>query len=484
MAIIEDIQYLKKNSMEESYIFVVDSEHRDKNKYRTPENYTIHFSTPFNLVYGIDVLDASIPRSSYCVNEESTKLRIAFFNDPNNQIPSFLSTYNTNLNSKDEKDALLMISNFEEITIEEGDYDVTALVNELNKKFATIPSYNNLNLKVRNLLVKGKFQFYCDMSFIIDGYNSTINEVIGFNMPLSANEVASNYVTDIKYESLNKLYYSGAVQETFDTSNPYRKFEKLKIKDVETKTDTVAFKLMNKAIIEDINIGIAPKSYERNAMYTIKKDNEIIEDGILKIDAKSNTTEKMKSTTRKEIDKNGELNMKISMMKNKETDKLEDFELMPKFVPTFNGTLTKHSIIPPGMYNLTGERYIILKCDEIQQHLHKSKAFEKYNSGLTKFKMGVVGYDDQRFDYTTTISPALTFHPIGKLSQMSLRFEKGDGSLYNFRGLNHTVTFLIKYYKPIFKLENFDNYTLNPNYNPDMIEYKFQEQESESDEEN
>ena len=241
--------------------------------------------------------------------------------------------------------------------------------------------------------------------------------------------------------------------------------------------------MKRKATIEDIKIGIDVKNYERNAMYTIKKGNELIEDGILRIKAKSNTTEKIKSSQKNEIKEKEELKMTIMMMKNKETDELEQFKL-PTHVPIlFSGTETKYRIIPPGMYNLTGTRYIILKCNEIQEHLHKSKAFELYNSGLAKFKMGVIGYDDQRFDYNTTISPPLTFHPIGKLSQMSLRFEKGDGTVYNFRGLDHTITFLIKYYKPIFKLENFDNYMLNPNYNPNIMEYKYQDNESESDEE-
>ena len=57
-----------------------------------------------------------------------------------------------------------------------------------------------------------------------------------------------------------------------------------------------------------------------------------------------------------------------------------------------------------------------------------------------------MGYQDERFDYVA-LNPR-EINPIGKLSQLTFRFERWDGSLYNFRGVNHTMTLIIHYYSP------------------------------------
>jgi hypothetical protein len=136
-----------------------------------------------------------------------------------------------------------------------------------------------------------------------------------------------------------------------------------------------------------------------------------------------------------------------------------------------------YTVTAPGLYSLTGDRYIILRCPQIEQHLYRSRAYERYTMGLAKFKLSVYGYDDTRFDYSKT--PIREFHPIGKLSQLSFRFERPDGELYNFKGINHTLTFVVQYYEPVQQGE-FDKYTLNPDYDPDYFRY-IQNQESESE---
>lgn len=141
-------------------------------------------------------------------------------------------------------------------------------------------------------------------------------------------------------------------------------------------------------------------------------------------------------------------------------------------------------VTAPGIYSLIGDRYTILRCPEIEQHLYRSRAFERYTMGLGKFKLSALGYDNETsMDFTKL--PMREFHPIGKLTHMSFRFERPDGQLYNFKGINHTLTFAIKYYEPADDKE-FTNYQLNPDYNPNFMEYiqnqeSSDESESESD---
>jgi hypothetical protein len=94
--------------------------------------------------------------------------------------------------------------------------------------------------------------------------------------------------------------------------------------------------------------------------------------------------------------------------------------------------------------------------------------------------LGVSGYVDSRFDFVNV--KYRDFHPIGKLTSIDFRFETLDDTLYDFKGVNHHFLLNIKFYTPI-QNRNISTYILNPNYNPNMIEYKkLQYEKYDSDE--
>jgi hypothetical protein len=129
---------------------------------------------------------------------------------------------------------------------------------------------------------------------------------------------------------------------------------------------------------------------------------------------------------------------------------------------------TYHYLTAPGIYSLVGERSIVVRCPEIEEHSYRSLAFTKHCLGLAKIKLGVVGYSENSGDFSSV--PLREFHPIGRLPRISFRFETLQGELYDFKGVNHTMTFAIYYYEPIQK-KVFTNSILNPNYNANLIEY-------------
>jgi len=134
----------------------------------------------------------------------------------------------------------------------------------------------------------------------------------------------------------------------------------------------------------------------------------------------------------------------------------------------FNLTISEHmySVVPPGIYNLLGDRYIVLRCPEIENHTMSSiRSFNttdpetdkteirQYETGIAKFKMSVVGFREERFDFNTL--PPQEFHPIGKLTSLTLSFENQDGRLYDFKGVNHTLSLSVNFYK--LKINSFLN---------------------------
>jgi hypothetical protein len=151
---------------------------------------------------------------------------------------------------------------------------------------------------------------------------------------------------------------------------------------------------------------------------------------------------------------------------------------------SFNLTISEHmhSIVPQGIYNLLGDRYIVLRCPEIENHIMSSiKSFNtvnsdtnqpevrQYETGIAKFKMSVVGFREERFDFN--ILPPQEFHPIGKLTSLTFSFENQDGRLYDFKGVNHTLSLSVNFYK--LKINSFLN----------IINAPRQETREESDEE-
>ena len=53
-------------------------------------------------------------------------------------------------------------------------------------------------------------------------------------------------------------------------------------------------------------------------------------------------------------------------------------------------------------------------------------------------------------------------------------FENPEGRPYNFRGINHTITLVVNYYKPVisFKTRNEQPSQLYQDYNPNTMIYK------------
>jgi len=137
----------------------------------------------------------------------------------------------------------------------------------------------------------------------------------------------------------------------------------------------------------------------------------------------------------------------------------------------------KYNIIAPGLVCFTGEKYIILRSPEIEEHSFGSLAYTNNNLGIAKFRTNSLGFNDEKL-YVTKI-PIREFHPIGKLSKITFRFETAEKKLYDFKGINHNITLAICYYEPTFKPKEDFNSILNPNYTNNFNNYKYTNAEQE-----
>ena len=194
---IEDIDFLKQNSKKENYVFMVDSRDRDKIAYPNPSEYVVEFTTPFRHVIGLNVIDASIPRTMYNVDTY------------NNELKFFIHSSNYDLNS-------LSLDSFQTATLEPGDYTIQTLQTELTTKLA-MNLNNNSNLPEINITatplsnppdVKNRLSFSCPYPFIFDMKNSSIAESLGFDAFVRVSEYDKTEITR-NYDPYILNNYSG-----------------------------------------------------------------------------------------------------------------------------------------------------------------------------------------------------------------------------------------------------------------------------------
>lgn len=353
---IEDITYLKRNSIKQSYSFLVDSKDRDRIAYPEPNKYVISFSSPFKNVIGFDILDASIPRTMYSVDYNNNKLVYYIADDDTDDIYNN-GLSNININNVISPD----ISSFKTLNMPTGDYTIQTFIPAFN----TYTRNNNINIQIKSYTnppeVKNLVKFISPKPFILDMGNSSLSETLGFDVYNQQDEGAN---TDVgrRYKFISKYNNN----ETF-----------------------------------------------RRIFHSFYSDTE-----------------------------------------------------------------KAHIIIGPGTIYFMGNRYVIIRCPEIEQHLYRSLSYSKYTLGLAKIRVSGYGYNDEKIDFAKITKRE--FHPIGKLPKLSFRFETPEGELYDFKGVNHNIIYTIYYYEPTSNNE-FKNHILNPNYKGNFIQYMYTNDEQQGD---
>lgn len=567
---IEDIDFLKANSKKENYVFMVDSRDRDKIAYPNPSEYIVEFTTPFKQVIGLNLIDASIPRTMYNIDIY------------NNELKFFIHSSNYDLNS-------LSLDQFQTAILEPGDYTIQTLQNELTNKLI-MNLNNNSNLPEITITatplsnppdVKNRLSFSCPYPFIFNMKDSSIAESLGFDayvriseynkseiernydpyilnnyygitdsnviscfelfkLQKSVNEVTNylisnsntTYITDyneanslasrIEPYSINyQLFHSVDIPFneliTLDSAevakNTFSLFEGprgvIRVEPMNSKLIAQRFYVESKTNLTKIYAALQTDTLSPSSIvqFSIQQDDNNKPNGV-ELETGSIAVSFIDGSLSDSTD------LSLSLQENtyywivfnsNETIKMYYNDVLTTTTPfkysndngvnwnSYDDNINDiyyqlslridvcndyHEIQAPGMYSLVGERYIIIRCPEIEENSYRSLSYSKYNLGIAKIKLGVVGYSDERFDYSNI--PTREFHPIGKLSRITIRFETSSGRLYDFKDVNHTITFNIKYYEPQSNTK-FTRSIINSNYDGDFMKYQYLQEEQEED---
>jgi len=372
---IEDITYLRQNSIKQTIVILIDSKNRNFELYPDPSNYVVEFNVPFKNVIGFDIIDTSIPRTMYSIDKYNNTLYYYIHTDTTTTIDDFI---NNEINIDAANYDPTYNGKFKVFNMSYADYSLPTFAVHFNEEIKNSINDNDIELKAAGLTdpteLTDTIQFTCTHPFIFNMYDSTLAETLGFNMLIIKED------HNIKYSYYNKL--------------------------------------------------------------TIKKP----------------------------ITTPGDDNIKYSNI-------MQSMRLYTSFYDeTITNPNMRNRIIAPGMVCFTGEKYIIMRSPEIEEHAFGSLAYTNNNLGIAKFRTNSLGFNDEKL-YITKI-PIREFHPIGKLAKLTVKFETADKNLYDFKGVNHNITLAIYYYEPKFTIKHF-NSILNPNYTDDFNNYKYTNDEQE-----
>lgn len=464
--LIEDVDFLQENSTKNSVVAIVDSAERNKEIHKTPSEYTVDFDDPIRLVYGIEVLDATIPTTMYDIDFNNNRLQYLFFSFNNNapttgsvegdkQRISELLTEADTLNTF--RDALASNNNVKLYIVSDVNghmnYTVPTVISPSETHSILLFARREVTLASAGIMVGVPQSFtgawitfqFANISYYISTTSSLASVITQKTFIISTNGTIIYYVFVNPEE--------GSISPLAVTDDPFY--------CVITK---------HVFIIENGNYSINDLAAYISNFNDHFEIRSTLTAGGLSFEKQSRFKFISKLNYPFILDmKNSSCSTTIGF----ESVAQEPFAIhMPgnKYMYFSNiSTDEIYYIDAPGVVNIDGPKYIVLRCKEVEDHIYSNYYSSKYSKGLGIFKLiSVNNVAFLRFDFVTLIKKP--FHPIGKLSRLTFRFELPDGSLYDFKGVNHYMMLSINHFSPVMQKKSGPS-VLNPNYEPDYISY-------------
>lgn len=509
---MDDVRYLLESAKQESYLFIVDSRRRDTAVYPSPSEYEINFASPFRNVFGLDVLDASVARTEYIVDTGSNTLEYVMAQ------PGSITAWN--------QGAWVATQSKRSISLDPGDYNFPQLIEHLNDKLAVLAaSVGEPPIKCAAVTnpsdISNKIRFTCVAPFTFLMGTSTVRYTLGFGDPVSG--AATAYAT-VPGWSVN---LTGGASDTF-----------LSLPSTVLDSDPVAATIGPvpagpRVQYEEVYNGRSVRQYFVStgsgpptslAVYAFGKtgcpgmvvtvhatDGTVMATGTVQgatlsgnsdddaydplpcVLTPSSTTYVLMEGTAYYVQFSctGGSQQAAAVYYNTDNVPFQGQRYILVVTSSSSDTVHVgsnlccdlalaswgHAVTSPGIVNLSGPRYVNIRCPEIESHMFRDRVNESVHTGLGMVKLRGYGFRDQRFDFVSF--PTRTFHPIGRLTKLTFRLERPDGTLYQSNGVDHTLLLVLRYYS-LPRMSPHQGGVLNPSYVPDlrtyMIEQKWPEE--------
>lgn len=512
---VDDVQYLVNNSLEDSVQIHVDSDKRDRMFYPTPSEYVIHFPDPIKNVFGLEVIDGTIPSSMYNVDEDTNGLRLIIVNRLPEQFEVSVSIReiirnigNSNRFQRYVDDIVpeqLLITSIEKydsayaqgfrpahvdtvqllttphsIAVRGEALDVhlekNVVPSEVDQSRYAVFQHDGTWYSIRRDIQHSSAQRLID----------TIDRESNANVDVGAvNIYTVQSATDSLSTDMYNIVWFSIIETTRDSIENYTVdgHDYLYI----LECNHISFPVGNYnlsqlerrmgRVLSPYNISARPvNELEINQTYRLSytSDKQFIFDmehssmrRVMGFNEHSNSVSVVKSNLGSNRE-NRRLAANPDRRANNSMIYGDNMRMFTAEKPEEGSEEDVWRLDTPGIINLIGERYVKLRCPEIEDFLNPM-AGDRFGTGFGIFKLaGRNEVSHIRFDFVSVKNKKI--HPIGKLGRLTFRFERPDGNLYDFKGVDHHMLINIKIWVPTQKLE-FKGSVLNEEYNPDIRAY-------------
>lgn len=449
---MDDVNYLRQNASEESFLFVVDSSRRDTAVYEEPNEYEVHFKAPFRNVIGMDLVDATVPRTAYLVDDKHNALEYTC------------------------QGARKLAS------VPPGDYNVAQLAEALTAALAADDIAVAPTSSPAEVL--GTLTFTGTRPFTLHAATSSIRRAAGLgvaDVPSAPAGLADTVPVVATAASPADVLVSGVVRQSFVAAASGTP------EAVTVSVQAASGERVRAAIVSTAGEAVAEGSLTLQAP-------TILEGGVVCVDCAFTTLfqpgEPYEATVTLTPAQDLEEGRRYFLVVGGVTGVYASGPDVSRPVGTQQGAWwqftgwttdtdalvasvlvrqTAHRVVCPKMVDLTGEPYVMVRCPEIEQQLYRDRAFETVHAGMGMIKLGNYGFREQRFDFVS-FPPRRLPTPIAKLHKLTIRLEKGDGTLYDTKGINHYLIMVIRYLQ-LTKTPDTTTSMLNPKYDPNPLSY-------------
>lgn len=450
-----NVSKLRDISECQNHMILVNSSMRDKTRWPTPSEYSIDFDRPIQNVVGYDILDSTLPRNTYTVDTHNNSVGFGLVIG-GSKAPELIGDYFRNARGSTTLDYMMnrKYVPLSEVKVVGSIAPFHSAVVDYNSNqyvsfYSSIPISSHYSTVDDPVPISEKIEF---------GFSGVyrwrkIGSSTWINAPTTV--VGSTTYVIIKL-STGKTYYADAallldvplsdfVEETSTTITGHV--------TLRVSASSYASFMVYEHEFESHNFTIEEGDHDINSLVTSITNSIPISGGnkALEVFGSSTSNPTNYSLTRKllyrspsffwfDMNRSSARDLLGFSMRSNSRTKYGDFGF-----PSINDVVgsNNYSLKSPGLVDLNGIRYVKLRCREIEEHRNQ------INSGLMDPGIGLLKLDSiQNFRTDYNNFRAFTTHPIAKLSRMTLRFEKSDGELYDFKGGDHTIVLSLTTLQP------------------------------------
>lgn len=474
---MDDVQYLVDHAKEESYLFVVDSRQRDTAVHPSPSEYSVTFNSPFRNVFGMDLLDATVARAEYIVDTNTRTLDYALGQ------PASLDDWAAGAWTAGRRRT---------VTLDPGDYNLPQFVEHLNAKLeSTAAAAGEAFLRCAPLTnpseISNRVVLTCAQPFVVLAGTSTLRHTLGYGDPVTT-AGAAEYAA-VPGWSVNRT--GGASDVFLSRPSDFQDADPLAalLGPVPAASLTQLEPVYGSRVVRQrfvsaadgppasvqayvVAVGAAPPTLAVAVRRVA--DDAVIASGALALppgdqdDVYAAETVALTAASEEVLAAGqayyvefgaaggaGGPDDYVGVYYNEDNlpvagaGRFIEVDGQPAH-PGFNlccdlsAASRGHALVSPGLVNLSGPRYVNIRCPEVESHMFRDRVNEACHAGLGMVKLRGYGFREQRYDFVSF--PPRRFHPVGRLSRLTFRLERPDGTLYDSHGVDHTLVLVLRYY--------------------------------------